>query len=519
MEDIKTLQNKLKRAEDRVAEFTQNISAAVWSIQDGSERFEYMSEGALPSLGVGPNEFTDTPNRFAKMILKADRAIVINSLRQLRSGLNVQCEFRVQNNSEPIRMLRMEAIPKLDPGTGKLRFTGSFTDVTILRTMLNSLREAEQRMRAVVDSVGDAIIIIDNNGAIQSLNASAKTIFGYDQQELVGRDLIVLFEPELSERFDSVLLWYDSPNETNELAGRKTITGLRKDGSEFPLEVDLREIQSVNQIHYVAVLQDVSERSAREELLRQSEKNTAISTLAAGVAHEFKNCLAGIMMNASFAQNVADQSERLAEPLDEIIKASEKADKIAKALLSYSGAAQDTEAATNVKEVIESVAKNLNNQLAESNLTLTTELSNLPPVAIVVSDLEQVLISAIVNAIHASKSGESIRIKAQLVQPQSSDAETSVTIQIADNGSGMSREVSQRAFDPFYSNKGVWGDQAAQGIGLGLTIAKNLIETAGGEISLTSRVNNGTVLTIKLNIAKSAHSPMNADSILLHSPR
>lgn len=514
MTENETLKKELERANARVKEFTQNINAAVWSTENGSAVFEYMSDGSLGVMGVPSREFLETPHRFPRMIFRPDRRIAIDALRKLRAGINVQCEFRIQVDQGATRMLNMEATPILDSSTGQLRFTGSFTDVTVLRTMLDSLRAAEQRMRAVVESVGDGIVIINDQGQMQSINASAAHIFGYTAQETLGKDLILFFGGEQRRSFESALDWHSETFGEAAPAGREIVVGRRKDGSEFPMEIDLRKIQSVSQIHFVAVLQDISERRAREELLRQSEKNAAINTLAAGVAHEFKNCLGGIMMNATLAQSVLDKPELLREPLEEIICVSEKADTIAKSLLSYSGGALDDKAATDVERVGQEVTSLLDDTLQESGILLRSSLSGLPPVAIVAGDLEQVFLSVIVNAIHATERGGVISLSGSL---DDATADRRVIVEISDTGCGMSEEVLQRCFDPFYSTKGVWGNQEVPGAGLGLTIARNLIEKAGGSVRLTSAENVGTTMTISVKQARSDSPQTGVKTNLLRS--
>jgi PAS domain S-box-containing protein len=182
---------------------------------------------------------------------------------------------------------------------------GNVRDITKQRRAEKALRESEERFRAVAQSANDAIISADNKGNIIFWNKGAQTIFGYEPEEVLGRPLIMLMPERYRETHQEGLERFKATGEPHIIGKTVELHGLRKDGSEFSLELSLADWKTREGAFFSSILRDITERKQaakvlreRENMLRQSEKMAQLGTLTAGVAHELNNPAAAVKRGA-----------------------------------------------------------------------------------------------------------------------------------------------------------------------------------------------------------------------------
>ncbi len=501
MAQVEMAEMELNTSRKRIEEVTSTINEAIWSMDAETQAFTYLSEACEVIFGFLPSDYIVRPDLLEDAIHAEDKEIYFGSLDALGRGQRVDFEFRVIDANGVTKWIKAIASPIEFVGDRATRFSGSFSDITELHEATDALLESEAKVRAILENVGDGIVTLDSSGRIQMSNPAMLALFGYSSEEFSQKhitEIIPLVNTDSSERstldidtidFMQQALRCSLESEDCELLAKHS------DGRKFPVEIAFNEFRLVDSQFYIAVIRDITELNAQKEFFAQAEKNTAISALAAGVAHEFKNCLGGIMGNATLALDYPGEEKLVSESLDEIVKISDKANRIALSLLSYAQTEEISEAICSANSVLQEVKILLDNECREKNVRLKMDIDQDLVVTVDSANLQQAIINISLNAIQASESGG-------VVQVRGFKEKDMIILEVRDSGCGMTDEVVKRAFDPFFSSKGVWGDDAAVGQGLGLTTAKNMIQKSGGSIELRSRRGSGTTVEIRLPIGQ-----------------
>ena len=354
-----------------------------------------------------------------------------------------------------------------------------------------SLKELK-KLSAAVEQSPNLIFITDLEGRIIYVNPQFTETTGYAFEEVLGHTPELLRSDRHSAAFHEEL-W------ATVLAGKPwsgIIQNRRKNGE---LYWERKKISSIlgergTPMFYLSVGEDVSVEIQAQQRLVEADKMSAIGTLAAGVAHEFRNHLAGIMGNASFALGEIDAADGLdisRGALKDIIRISERSDDIAGALLTFSRARQNTFNIQDIKPVIERTIKLARREICVNSVELVCELDDVPPVRMSASEIHQVVLNLLINARDAVAPGGIIT--ASLMADDSE-----VFIRISDNGRGIEERDLPRIFEPFYSTKGVWGTQHGNGRGIGLSICQNVASAHGGNLRVKSTVGVGTTFTLAI---------------------
>ena len=270
----------------------------------------------------------------------------------------------------------------------------------------------------------------------------------------------------------------------------------RKDGDEFWKRLTVSPIIDDNDelIGCLTVGEDMTREMRTQQKLTEVEKLSAVGMLAAGVAHEFRNYLAGIIGNASFARENLEESGDLnmaCETLDQIVDIGEKANDLTLSLLSYSRVSAHNARPENLKDLILNTLRLVKKEMQVRSVTLHMALEDVPPVDVTAAKIQQLLINLLINAQQAIKG-------AGVVSVALTADDSHAYVKVADTGAGIPRENLARVFDPFFSTKGVWGKDEQHGVGMGLAICRNIAREHGGELTVESVIDKGTTFTLSL---------------------
>src|SRR5439155_10091114 len=177
---------------------------------------------------------------------------------------------------------------------GERKFTGVLHDLTERVRLEEKLRASEARWRAVIDSAVDGIIVIDAHGRIDAFNPAAERLFGYAEREVIGNNVKMLMPSPYHEEHDIYLARYLATGTRKIIGTGREVTGLRKDGSTFPLHLSVGEMKVNGQQKFTGIVHDLGARVRIEEQLREQTTLARLGEMAAVIAHEVKNPLAGI---------------------------------------------------------------------------------------------------------------------------------------------------------------------------------------------------------------------------------
>ncbi len=388
-----------------------------------------------------------------------------------------------------------------------------------------ALMESEDKFRNLTASAQDAIAMMDNHGDISYWNEAAADIFGYTEEEAIGKPIHTLISPRLSEAGQKESAARrkvsDGPiRETIELITK------RKDGVEMPIELSLSEARIKDKWHSIWIIRDIAERKRAEhetqlqqQQLIQADKMISLGVLISGVAHEINNPNSITMLNTSmlhkswesakpilddyFEENgdfliagldyseMRDQIPRLFLELEDSTK---RIKNIVQDLKDY--ARQDT--TRHMDEVdlndVASAAIRLNqNKIKKTTKHFTAELAdNLPPIQGNRQRLEQVLINLIQNSCEALTGTE----KKIVLKTEYDKEGKRISVIVEDEGCGIPQELLNQITDPFFTTKRTLG-----GTGLGLSVSAGIVKEHNGSLHFDSKPDKGTKATVSFPLA------------------
>ena len=346
--------------------------------------------------------------------------------------------------------------------------------------------DSEQQFRLIVEAAPNGMLLVDESGTIVIVNASALKQFGYEKEELLGKSVEMLIPgPSRSDHRQHRAGFIQAP-QTRPMGGGRELSGLRKDGSEFAVEIGLTPIQTTKGMRVVASIVDISERKRLEMQLRRAERLAELGTLASGMAHEIGTPMNVILGRAEYLlQRTAD--EGMKKGLATIVTQVERITKVMNQLLTFARRRTPERRAVDLGEIVDDSLEMFQERIAHSRITVDKSIeSSLPPVQADRDQLIQVLINLVMNSIHAMPEGGRLRLS--LAREGSH-----VCLGLSDTGHGMPEEIRSKVFEPFFKTK-----DFGKGTGLGLTVVKGIIEEHGGTIAVESAVDKGTTFWVRL---------------------
>jgi two-component system, cell cycle sensor histidine kinase and response regulator CckA len=357
--------------------------------------------------------------------------------------------------------------------------------------------------RAILDSALDAIVSMDACGLVTEFNPAAERMFGYSRAEAVGRPMgEVIVPPALRDQHARGLARYVMSGTSTILGRRIEITAVRRDGTEFPVELSIQRIGHAEPPTFTGFIRDITEHKELEAKLRHSQKMEAIGQLAGGVAHDFNNILTVIQGHASLLKGEAvceDQTAR--DSVEQIAEAAERAASLTRQLLAFSRKNVMQPVDLDVNEVVAAMIRMLHRILGE-DIALHVELS---PAPVYVhgdrSMMDQIILNLAVNARDAMPGGGSLTVRTS-EEPINGARETTESsagrfarLSVIDTGEGIEPAHLTRVFEPFFTTK-----EVNQGTGLGLATVYGIVKQHGGWINVSSEVGKGTTFDAYLPI-------------------
>ncbi len=354
-------------------------------------------------------------------------------------------------------------------------------------TDVSERHHAEARFQAAFESNVLGLLIADEAGQIQLANQALHGKCGYEPGALIGMNI----EDLVPERLRSAHLGYRgkfmADPTTRKMGVDRDLFALRKDGSEFPVEIGLTPIHMREDRLVLASVIDISARKEAERMARTTQRAEAISLLANGIAHDFNNCLQNIVSLAQLAQ-VEDDVVASRRSVDDLIKVADRGRDLVRRILSVGRSVEMPRHPLRPCAIVSEVVELLKAS-APQPIRVRSDIESPSPE--ILSDptlLHQIIMNLATNAIHAMPDGGELTITCRgEALPRGTPEEWDVRpgfylyIGVEDTGEGMTAEVRERAFDPFFTTKG-----PARGTGLGLAVVKSIVDAHGGSIRVRS---------------------------------
>ena len=371
---------------------------------------------------------------------------------------------------------------------------------TLLMTRDALAREAH--LQSILDTVPEAMIVIDERGIMQSFSSAAERLFGYKPAEAIGQNVKMLMPLPYRENHDGYLQRYRDTGERRIIGIGRVVVGQRKDGATFPIELAVGEMKSADRRYFTGFIRDLTERQQTEARLQELQSElvhisrlTAMGEMASTLAHELNQPLSAI-------NNYLKGSRRLLEEADDD-RSMAMRDALGKA------ADQAMRAGQIIRRLRDFVSRGESERRVESITKLVEEASALalvgvkdrgirvqfrfdPAVDLVLADrvqIQQVLLNLIRNAMDAMENSAT----RDLVVAVAAADDRFVRISVTDTGSGISPDIAEQLFQPFITTK-------RQGMGVGLSISRAIVEAHGGRIWVEPNPAGGTVFHFTLAV-------------------
>jgi two-component system sensor kinase FixL len=360
----------------------------------------------------------------------------------------------------------------------------------------------EAHLQSILDTVPEAMIVIDENGVMQSFSSAAERLFGYQSAQALGQNVKVLMPSPYRENHDAYLQRYKTTGERRIIGIGRVVVGQRKDGTTFPMELAVGEMKSGDNRFFTGFIRDLTERQKTEARLQELQSElvhisrlTAMGEMASTLAHELNQPLSAI-------SNYLKGSRRLLEGRDDE-KSTMTRDALEKA------ADQALRAGQIIRRLRDFVSRGESERRVESITKLVEEASALalvgvkdrgirvqfqfdPSIDLVLADrvqIQQVLLNLIRNAMDAMETTQARELVVSIT-PVDDDF---VCISVADSGGGIAPEIAEHLFQPFITTK-------RHGMGVGLSISRTIIEAHGGRIWVEPNPTGGTIFHFTLAV-------------------
>ncbi|MBF9232654.1 PAS domain S-box protein [Microvirga sp. BT350] len=428
--------------------------------------------------------------------------------RSLHQHLPFELEFRITQADGVTRRIRCHGEPR-NGGSGSPRVIATLLDVTQLRAAEEATRQKEARLRSILETAPEAIVTIDEHGRIESFSKSAEVLFGYMAQEVIGENIRILMPSPHREQHDNYISRYLMTHEPRIIGIGRLVAGQRRNGSTFPMELAVGEAIVGGQRIFTGFIRDMTSRQRIEQELRQAQKMEAIGQLTGGIAHDFNNLLTVVMGNLEMLEASARLKGKDRALLSETQDAAQQGAKLTQRLLAFGRRQPLNPTLVDVGQLVSDFTSLLRRTLGGSIEMRTTIRGDHYNAFIDEPQLQNALLNLALNARDAMPQGGILTIDVTRAEVDADYAQIYseakpgrfILLTVCDTGIGMTPEVQQKAFEPFFSTK-----PAGAGTGLGLSMIYGFVKQSGGQIQLYSEPSHGTTVRIFLPLVENGQA-------------
>jgi two-component system sensor kinase FixL len=374
-------------------------------------------------------------------------------------------------------------------------------DITASKKAGTALKEREAHLQSVLDTVPDAMIVINTRGIMQSFSATAEKLFGYRAEEVMGQNVSILMPEPYSSQHDSYLARYLATGERRIIGLGRLVVGQRRDGSTFPMELSVGEARSGERRFFTGFVRDLTERQEAKQRFQDLQAElifmsrfTALGEMASTLAHELNQPLTAATSYLNGARRLLDRGRPEDQP--EIRAAIEsaagqalRAGQIIKRLREFVSRGESDRNPQDLRQLVEEASALAQVGARESGVRVSFAFD--PNAGLVMVDriqIQQVILNLMRNALEAmdEQGGrKELHVSTRLLNNQT------IEVAVADTGPGIAPDIMARLFQPFVTSK-------RQGMGVGLSISRTIVEAHGGILTAEPAPEGGTIFRMTL---------------------
>jgi two-component system sensor kinase FixL len=492
----------LATSEERLATATAAHVVGVfeWNVADGRMTW---SPGAEQRLGVEPGSMADFDS-WAALIEPSDLEVTLDTIGRAVAERAQRFSYRyrfIQPNGDA-RSIEGSSRAFYDDEGNLIRTVGAIVNVTEREEREAALRSREAQLRSVLETVPDAMVVIDEQGTIHQFSATAEALWGYKATEVIGRNFTMLSPADERETYTDTLLRAFRNDEGGTASRSTAAIGEAVDGRRFPLEVRSGLARVGGRLLLTVFFRDISERLAAEERLSELNgelahvsRQSAMSELAADLAHELNQPLSATANFLAAARMLIDRGEEVERVSDMLRMGSEqtlRAGKIIRRLRDFVARGEVEMNAESVEHTVRDAVELVLMGTGQFDTRVTYVLDSAAPQMYADRiQVQQVMVNLLRNAVEAMRSLP--RNQRQITIASRKIDDHMIEIEVGDSGPGIPENVLQQLFTRFSSTKVDGG-----GMGIGLSISKRIIEAHGGTMSAENRPEGGAVFRFTL---------------------
>tara|TARA_R110001583_G_scaffold121925_2_gene273093 strand:- start:1464 stop:4316 length:2853 start_codon:yes stop_codon:yes gene_type:complete len=481
----------------------------IFMFRERSLKFDYVSQGAIKLSGYSQEELHNMS------LYDIDSSLNIDNLRKklapLLSGAKPDIAYETTLRSKNNKIIPVQIALKIDGNDqiGK-RIVVVGTDISERNKVNQAIQDNQARLHAIVDTAVDGIITISERGLIETSNRAAEELFGFTKYELKGKNVKILMPTSYAREHDGYLDNYKNSGDAKVIGIGREVTGKRKDGSEFSMELSVAEVNLGNALLYTGIVRDITERKKAEADLRHAmnvadNANRAKSDFLSRMSHELRTPLNAIVGFGEILQ-MELLSTTQQEYTDHILKAGKHLSSLINEVLEIAR--------------IEAGQQNLSIEAVQVSTLIKESWDLMRPMAAnrgvklnyiedndehyVMADLQrlkQVLLNLLSNAVKYNCPNGTITVSCR-----KRIHDNTLRISVQDNGNGIAPENYTRVFEVFERLNADQGQE--EGSGVGLALSKALMHAMNGELGLDSILEQGSTFWLELPIGYPAQQQL-----------
>jgi two-component system sensor kinase FixL len=417
----------------------------------------------------------------------------------LESG-RIEIDFRVSAEGRSEHWRRAKGRVRSDARGAPQGLTGVILDIDGERRAEAELRERKSHFGSILDTVPDAMVVIGDDGTIRSFSAAAERLFGYSAEEAVGCNVGLLMPGPDRSHHDSYIRKYLRTGERRIIGIGRVVTGLRKDGSIFPMQLTVGETGAGAGRSFTGFIRDLTESQEAEAKLHELQANlfhvsrlSALGEMASSLAHELNQPLAAINNYLKGCRRLLEsegdpRTDTIRDALDKAADQALRAGQIIRRLRDFVSRHESDKTIIRISRLIEEATALALVGAREQGVAVRIRVD--PTVQCVLADgvqIQQVLVNLLRNALEAMQESKRRELDIGVRPADCGMAE----ITVSDTGCGISPDVSQRLFESFVTTK-------ETGMGVGLSICKTIVEAHGGHLAVDANPEGGTIFRFTL---------------------
>jgi two-component system sensor kinase FixL len=451
----------------------------------------------------------DTPvsyQLFLSLLEPKDRERTEQAIKRVaETGGNFDVSFKVGGTTGVDQWLRVRGGLIRDEDGVPRHVSGIVLDIDEEKRLEETLRMRESHLRSILDTVPDAMIVINGYGIIQFFSTAAERLFGYAEQEAIGKNVSELMPQPDRERHDGYLARYRSTGERHIIGIGRIVTGKRRDGTTFPMHLSIGEMQSGGQPYFTGFVRDLTEHQQTQARLQELQSElvhvsrlSAMGEMASALAHELNQPLAAISnyMKGSrrlLAGSADPNTSKIESAMDRAAEQALRAGQIIRRLRDFVSRGESEKRVESLSKLIEEAGALGLAGAREQNIQLRFNLN--PAFDLVLVDrvqIQQVLVNLFRNALEAMAQSP----KRELVAANAGVADDMIEVTVSDTGHGFHDDVKPNLFQTFFTTK-------ETGMGVGLSISRSIIEAHGGRMWAENNSSGGATFRFTLPAAPS----------------